>query len=117
MTSPGELRVETPFMLVLGHRHLKAGEMFHASRTFDFHEIGGGRLRVDVEEVQPEQTTLRITPRRPLTYEELETEADGIVEDLGPEAYGEVPTVERLAWLVQHADLDRVARAGMSRIR
>ena len=113
----GDLRVDHPFLLTLSHRRLKPREMFHASQVFDFHEVGGGRLVVDVDEVQPERTILRLTPNRPMTYQEIEEETDGILEDLGPRAFGEVPALERLDWLVQHAGVDSAERQGMRRIR
>ena len=114
---PADLRVDHPFQLTLAHRRLEPREMFRVSRLFDFHEVGGGRLVVDVDEVQPERTLLRITPSRPMTYEEIEEEADGILQELGPRAFGEVPVLERLDWLVPHAGVDSAARAGMKRIR
>jgi hypothetical protein len=95
-----DLRVDHPFQLTLAHRRLTAGEMVHASRTFDFGAVGGGRLAVDVEAVQPESTVLRLSPNRPMTYAEIEEEAEGILEQLGPEAYGEVPRLQRLDWLI-----------------
>lgn len=112
-----DLRVDHPFQLTLGHRRLGPREMFRVSRLFDFHEVGGGRLVVDVDEVQPERTILRITPNRPMTYEEIEEEADGIIEELGPRAFGEVPVLERLDWLVNHMGVDSVERQSMRRIR
>lgn len=114
---PVDLRVDHPFLLTLAHRRLKPREMFHVSRTFDFHEVGGGRLVVDVEEVQPERTVLRLTPNRPMSYAEIEQEADGILEELGPVAYGQVPTLERLDWLVPHSGIHGAEREAMRRIR
>lgn len=91
--------------------------MFHVSKVFDFHEVGGGRLVVDVDEVQPERTLLRVTPTRPMTYAEIQEEADGILLDLGPRAFGEVPVLERLDWLVAHPGVHSGEREGMRRIR
>lgn len=99
---PADVRVDHPFQLTLAHRRLEPGEMIQVSRFFDFRGVGGGRLVVDVDEVQPDRTLLRITPNRPMTYEEIEEEADAILEDLGPGAYGEVPMLERVDWLVPH---------------
>jgi hypothetical protein len=109
---PGDLRVGHPFQLTLRHRALGPREMVHASRTFDFHQVGGGRLVVDVGEVQAERTVLRLTPSRPMTYAEIGDEAAALVEDLGPRAYGEVPTLERLDWRVPHAGIDSSGREG-----
>ena len=95
-----ELRVDRPFQLTLGHTRLGPRDMLRVARLFDFREVGGGRLVVDVDEVRPERTVLRLTPCRPMTCAEIEEEADGILEELGPRALGEVPVLERVDWLV-----------------
>ena len=91
--------------------------MIGVARLFDFHAVGGGRLAVDVDEVQPDRTLLRITPTRPMTYAEIEEEADGILQELGPRAFGQVPVLERVDWLVPHSGIHSAERAGMKRIR
>ncbi len=117
MPDPADLPVAYPFVLTLAHRPLRPREMFKVSRTFDFHELGGGQLVVDVEDVQPTQTTLRMTPRRPLTYDVIEEEVQRIVEDLGPQAFDEAPTVSRLDWLVPNLGMHSRDRQSMGRIR
>lgn len=95
-----DLRVDRPFQLTLAHRPLGPREMVHVARTFDFRAVGGGRLAIDVVAVQPERTVLRVTPNRPMTYAEVEQESEAILEELGPRAFGELPMLERIDWLL-----------------
>ena|SRR5688572_24314810 len=117
MLPTDEVRVAFPFLLTLEHRKLRPREMFKVSRVFDLHEMGGSGLVVDVEDVAPTQTILRVTPTKPMTYDAIEAEADRIVEQAGTQAFGEAPTLARLDWLVPDPGMHTRDRQTTGRIR
>ena len=117
MLPPDDARVTFPFLLTLEHRRLRPREMSKVSKAFDLHEMAGSGLVVDVEDVGPTQTTLRVTPAKPMTYAAIEEGAGRIVEQAGTQAFGEPPTVAKLDWLVPNPGMHTRDRQTTGRIR
>lgn len=99
--------VMRPFDLDIEHPPLHLADLFLVTRTFDLNESDvpfPGKealarvLRVQVLQVCPNQTKLRITPLSPLRLEEVQEAVTRLVQEAGALAFGGRFQVMRLEW-------------------
>jgi hypothetical protein len=102
------LRIDFPFLVYLDHEPIGLADMFRLTEALDFYEIepdpSGARelvkhtLTVDVVEVTPTDTTIKITPTRPVSYDVLSAHLDALLKRIGKSVLKKAPKLKRLRW-------------------
>jgi hypothetical protein len=94
--------------LVLEHPPLSGAGMFQLAFALDGYELRrdpedptrriGESLTVEVLDVKPTRSTIRLTPRRDLSYLELLAKTDSMLEQVGRGIFDEKPRLVSVTW-------------------
>lgn len=103
--------VDFPIRVVVEHPPLSLSRMFTVTEAFDFYEVNGvagenkGKMRkdllVDVLEITPTTTILRITPTRLMLYPEIGKEIEELVTGMSEHYLGGKAKVSLIQWIVE----------------
>jgi hypothetical protein len=105
-----EVVVDFPFLMTIEHPPLNLEQMFMVSRAFDFYEMetdlsdNEGAVKehmvVDVLEVTPKQTLLKITPAEPMAYQHLATHTKLMMGAVSKRQFKGQLKVTKIQWQV-----------------
>ena len=108
--------VDFPFKLTVEHAALDFKGMFASAEAFDFYEVNGvagenfGKARrelcIDIVEVTPTSTTVHVTPARPMSYAEIATEMEFMVNGIAKNTFpGGKAKGMKVQWLVANTGI------------
>lgn len=105
--TPDEIGVNFPFLITLEHPTLDVKGMFELTQAFDMYEMqlgpdGQHQLKeiilVDVLEVTPTLTTIKVTPAEAMPYLELLKHVDPMLTKVASLFFKSKFKVARLTW-------------------
>jgi hypothetical protein len=112
---PLHFGVDFPFRITIAHPELDLATMFAVTECFDFYEVNGVAgenrghhrkdLYIDVLEITPTSTCLRVTPSRLMMYAEIGAELQQLVEGVGERFMGGKARVAQIQWIVDRTGI------------
>lgn len=117
--------IDAPLILYLEHEDFSADDMFRLAFILDGFELRRDpadptrrikhRLIFDVVEMEPRSTTVKATPRRPLTHEELRVYVTAMI-DAVRETMGHSLRLQRMMWEMRDYGIPSDERTTLRRI-
>ena len=119
--------VDFPVVLTFDHPELSLQGMFQLAGAFDEYELADdptnpgrqvkARLAVDVGDVTPTRTTIRVTPSEPLAYLDLAAIVDAMIERVTNGIVQGRAALVRMTWEIQTPGVASDERRARGRIR